>query len=181
MTIVIITLIVIKVGMGREYQGWVGLGREQLQGGEERTEEVERKILLPFSWHHNLYHGPAASLLLGARDLQRARRLLWRQVPRPELSSTQVRKLNHWLLFPKNLFFTSSKSNLTSWLTCFIDQTSSLQNGNSLAWALATPSCLNKGLTKHPKMLILPNMPAFLTERFELKAPQQQTSGLGCF
>ena len=99
--IIIIALIIItnattiKVGMGREYQGWVGLGREQLQGGEERTEEVERKILLPFSWHHDLYHGPTAPLFLGARDLQRARRLLWRQVPRPELSSTQVRKLNH--------------------------------------------------------------------------------------
>ena len=56
MTIVIITLIIImtlattiKVGMGREYQGWVGQGREQFKGGEERTEEVERKILLPFS------------------------------------------------------------------------------------------------------------------------------------
>ena len=53
--IIIIALIIItnattiKVGMGREYQGWVGLGREQLQGGEERTEEVERKILLSFS------------------------------------------------------------------------------------------------------------------------------------
>ena len=49
MTFVIITLIVIKVGMGREYQGWVGQGREQFRGGEDRTEEVERKILLPFS------------------------------------------------------------------------------------------------------------------------------------
>ena len=51
-------VIVIKGGMGREYQGWVGQGREQFQDGEERTEEVERKILLPFSWHHHLYHGP---------------------------------------------------------------------------------------------------------------------------
>ena len=75
--IIIITLIIImtlattiKVGMGREYQGWVGQGREQFQGGEERTDEVEKKILSSsLSWTSSYSSPPKVRETYNVRDV----------------------------------------------------------------------------------------------------------------
>ena len=70
MTFVIITLIVIKVGMEREYQGWVGQGREQFKGGKERTDEVEKKILSSsLSWTSSYSSPPKVRETYNVRDV----------------------------------------------------------------------------------------------------------------